>query len=303
MTAPKPGIAAPTPGGGRRVLSARDLAYQPMLKIERAKHHINTLSAKVDAFIAQKPFEMYIFIEPAKKRAALRTRAKEPIPIEFSLLAGDAIHNLRAALDLTIFGLIKDRAPSVENIAFPFAKSEKALESTIMSRQIQFAGKKVVEAVTAMKPYPGGNAVLCAVHDLDIGDKHRLLLLNRRVAKPTADLLGKCGLGLPICGPGVLIFTTPEDEDLVVWNNVIVKRPPSNPVPVIYDLRAGRRHNAFWAIPWEHKTKVQPTFDITFTEGLLLDLGPLVATLRVMANAVEEAVILLTEAFAHPDNV
>ena len=267
---------------------ADELALAPRLKIKRAKHHINDLSAQIDAFMAKKPFKMFSIFDPANDRVALRTKAEIPIPPEFAVIAGDAIHNLRSALDLTIYAFAKDTAANRERIAFPFSKTEEGLKGAIPNAQVQFAGKKVVEAVTALKPYPDGNELLSSVHELDIRDKHRLLLLSRRVPKISADLLGKGGL--PFVGPGIFIFQTPEDEDLIVINrcfgtvgqriNLILSRPT----------------------PWEEETEVQPTFDISLAEALPLDVGPLVAALRICADAVDEAVGLLIEAFLDPDN-
>src|SRR5262245_37154064 len=203
--------------------TADELARGPRLKIERAKQHIADLSGQVDAFLAQNPFKLVTAFEPAKNRVAVRTKAKIPIPQEFSLLAGDAVHNLRSALDLVMYSFAKDRSPRPDKIAFPVSKTAQGLKDTITNAQVQFAGKKVVEAVTALKPYPNGNEILSGIHELDIRDKHRLLLVTRRVPKITADILGEGGL--PFFGPGVLIFQTPEDQDLIVLNNAWGTRP------------------------------------------------------------------------------
>jgi hypothetical protein len=269
--------------------TAEELGRAPRLKLKRAKQHITDLSGQVDAFLAQNPFKLITVFEPAKNRVALRTKAKIPIPQEFSLIAGDAIHNLRSALDLLMYSFAKDRSPRIDKIAFPFPKTAQGLKDTIANAQVQFAGKKVVEAVTALKPYPNGNKILSGIHELDIRDKHRLLFLTRRVPKITADILGEGGL--PFFGPGVLIFQTPEDQDLLVvndaWGSMAAR------------MRAIIQHKG----TWEEEAKFQPTLDITFAEGLpTFDVGPLVATLRVCADAVDEAITLLIEAFLHKDN-
>jgi hypothetical protein len=86
---------------------------------------------------------------------------------------------MRSALDLTLFVLAGDRSKKPRKIQFPFPKDANGIEDAIKKGQVEFAGKKVVEAVRLLKPYPTGNPILSGIHALDIRDKHRLLILSR----------------------------------------------------------------------------------------------------------------------------
>ena len=96
-----------------------------------------------------------------------------------ALVIGDAVHNLRSALDLLAFALVGDKCPTPgqrRQVQFPFSASANGLEATIKSRQISRAGEKVVREIKKLKPYPGGNETLQAIHDLDLADKHKLII-------------------------------------------------------------------------------------------------------------------------------
>jgi hypothetical protein len=62
-------------------------------------HHINELETRVNAFLARGIYS--IASEPGMQQGetAYRLHMSEPIPLEFSAIIGDALHNLRSALD------------------------------------------------------------------------------------------------------------------------------------------------------------------------------------------------------------
>src|SRR5207244_3719580 len=93
-------------------------------------------------------------------RIVFRTKTEKPIPPDFSLIIGDAVHNLRAALDLTLFPMACDRTRKPDRIQFPFARKLDGLKDAIDGGQVKFAGEKVVEAIRSLKPYPDGNKEL-----------------------------------------------------------------------------------------------------------------------------------------------
>ena len=110
-----------------------DLLHAPLLKLKRAEHHINDLSGQVNAFLAERPFRLMGYMGGNTGKFALRVKKDKAIPPEFSLIIGDAAHNLRAALDLTLFPMAMDRAPKVDRNQFPFAKddSDKAFKKRL----------------------------------------------------------------------------------------------------------------------------------------------------------------------------
>jgi hypothetical protein len=272
------------------------LSYGPRLKIERAKHHIADLNTRIEAILAEKPFHVVRHYQPKARKVSLLTKSNKPsaIPDEFSLIIGDAAHNLRSALDLTMYAIAKRRAPSVHKIEFPFPRKAEGLEGAINAAQVKFAGTNVVEVVRALKPYPDGNKFLWRLHATDVRDKHHLLVLSRRVAQITGDeigaLLGPVG-GPKMSGPGVLQFTGPEDQ----------------PFFTITDATFGRSRIERRAIvrqgDWEEKTDIQPAFCVAFGIGEPFSGISVIVALNRCLETVKEAVDSLIAAYLAPSNV
>jgi len=156
-----------------------ELLAGPLAKVERAKHHIDDLNGRVEAYTSQRPLRVYRSTDGKINKVSYVVKNKIPVPAALALVIGDAVHNLRSALDLLAFALVGDkcRTPGQQRqVMFPFGASANKLEATINNRQINLAGKKVVQEIKKLKPYPGGNEMLQAIHDLDIADKHKLIL-------------------------------------------------------------------------------------------------------------------------------
>ncbi len=95
------------------------------------------------------------------------------ITLKPGAIIGDAIHNLRAALDLMASELARRNGASDKDVYFPFAASADDLDAAIKARCFHKAGPASVKLLKeSIHPYRGGNDTLCAVHDLDIQDKH-----------------------------------------------------------------------------------------------------------------------------------
>ena len=97
---------------------------------------------------------------------------------EIALITGDAIHNLRASLDHAWVSIIRHlKLPVTKWTKFPFAESAEALDKTLGERKIVSASPALFKKISAeVQPYRGGNALLWALHDADIADKHKLLI-------------------------------------------------------------------------------------------------------------------------------
>ena len=68
---------------------------------------------------------------------------------------------------------------SDDNVYFPFASREDELDGQIARRHFDRAGLDAVRLLKEWKPYTGGNIELRAIHDLNIQDKHRELIVQR----------------------------------------------------------------------------------------------------------------------------
>ena len=97
------------------------------------------------------------------------------LPIEILSAAGDAIHNLRSALDHLAWQLAhwKGHKPT-EHTGFPIGKSLANYKS-MRARKVAGMCPEAKKAIDDLKPYRGGNQALWRIHYLDIADKHRQL--------------------------------------------------------------------------------------------------------------------------------
>jgi hypothetical protein len=98
------------------MLTADELLHAPGLKMERARHHINDFNTRIDAFLAERPSKLIERFQYQAGKRTLRVKAEKPVSEDFSLIVGDAIHNLRAALDLT---LLRWLDTSLQKFTFP----------------------------------------------------------------------------------------------------------------------------------------------------------------------------------------
>jgi len=68
-------------------------------KVERAEKHIEDLLLACEAFFDSKPYEIEIKVDPDKSERSYHLVRMAEVPDEIMLICGDAIHNLRSALD------------------------------------------------------------------------------------------------------------------------------------------------------------------------------------------------------------
>ncbi len=166
------------------------------LKLERAAEHLQEFNREAIAYLNSKPCAIVVEPFPGGLHEQMGTqswnaRIRKAIPTKFSTLIGDAVHNLRSALDLLICDLVRINNKNPDNVYFPFCSSAADLPHAIRKRNVHRAGRDVVQAIESLKPYKGGNVVLRLIHDLDIADKHQALLpVLSGVSLPLGKLFG-----------------------------------------------------------------------------------------------------------------
>lgn len=70
-------------------------------KLDRAREHLEELDTYIDTFLDSDPYTMTISHEP--DRVVGHLVYKTPIPIGWSVVLGEIIHNMRSALDNTVY--------------------------------------------------------------------------------------------------------------------------------------------------------------------------------------------------------
>lgn len=147
----------------------------PKLKVRRAKRHIQDLTELILKFGAEHRPTINTTSADGYPRISLIT-PEIPLPDEIPLIAGDTIHNLRTSLDLMMCDVLRAQDKSTSNIKFPFAATQDDLEKILNKSNARRAGPEVIELIRSYKPYKGGNIGLRGLHDLDISDKHKLII-------------------------------------------------------------------------------------------------------------------------------
>jgi hypothetical protein len=205
-------------------------------KIERAKKHIADLSAIVstlpDAYVST--------IEPnAKLGQTIKYTPPDvtQIAAEMAVIIGDALHNLRTAIEYSYLGAVQRHAPSVcdKYTKFPTGETRKNVEDALRNRKLDVLCPNLFNwIVTNVKPYVvGGNCLVKMLHDLDVSDKHWLLTPLMRVATIT-DIVVEDDKGYittgntyPITGDGPYFLDFPP--------NYKVKNKGKLTVDVVFD--------------------------------------------------------------------
>lgn len=259
--------------------SLDDLPKVARLKIERARRHIEELRSEVAAYLASRPMRLMVRQrrEPPEKVLAVERIA--PIPDDFSMLIGDAVHNLRAALDLFAYSLVGDLASNPDQIYFPFSKGRESADQTIRMRQMHLAGEDVVSAIASLECFPGGNRWLHGLHLLDIADKHKLIIATGRAAQLSADEVRFLLPEVPINGPGNVKFLTQDD---------VIAR-------VVFTINRQQRRGME---EFAHEAHIQPAFTICFAQGGPLEGEEVLPALDEMSNEVVRAIRDVTAAKA-----
>jgi hypothetical protein len=158
--------------------NSEPLFAESLFKLERAEGFIHELEANLEAYRASNP----------AKVAGIDSTVNPPtLKIEWAgtgllpgAIIGDVIHNTRTALDLMASELVRRGGESDKDVYFPFANESDKLDQVIKNRNFDRAGQDAVDLLKTFKPYRGGNAALRALHDLDVQDKHKTLIVTSK---------------------------------------------------------------------------------------------------------------------------
>ena len=152
------------------------------MKLERAEEHLQALESGVNAFLASNPYTVSRDYDDQDELYRFRINICEKVPPRLGLLAGDAVHNMRAALDALTWqlALLTTSRPR-HRTEFPvFAKATAKAKKDINSR-LRDIPQKAQDVIKSLQPYHLGQKsethVLWVLHCLDITDKHKIIPL------------------------------------------------------------------------------------------------------------------------------
>ncbi|TKT65851.1 hypothetical protein YA62_010160 [Agrobacterium sp. LC34] len=240
------------------------------LKLSWANRHIKDLNTILNDFVASDFYTLKNEFDSTVGFYQITFQTKKEPPPFIPLLIGDAIHNLRVALDHAAAEIV-----GVDNagISFPF---HELRQNHIDANGTLLGHAKTIERakqgfgyfiLNEIRPYADGdgNKLLWSLSKLDNVDKHRLLI-------------------------PVLAITSVDVHDLYdKVNHITIShlRGEVDPNGFI-DLVGSDNH-------FEIRGEIQPGFTVLFGDGTYFDNNPVIKTLVEISNAVLKALRQLEE--------
>jgi hypothetical protein len=197
------------------------ISHQATLKVERANEHIAHLRESLVAL--EKTYTSHVELDPKTGlQNLIHTVPSLATSLQkLSLIAGDAVHNLRSALDIAWFETLERIAPATRRNfrKFPVRQGRKELEAALKGIKIQERCPALYTMmVSTIKPYiSGDNSVLGILHNLDIEDKHILPLQLGTWAEIRGVIVAEkngytaSGSGMPVQSLGPYVISFPGD--------------------------------------------------------------------------------------------
>lgn len=147
------------------------------VKTERADKHIHDLAERIRSFGDSRPCTISHKDDTNLGERIYYVDYIRPIPLEFSAIIGDALQNLRSALDHLATHLVNIGSdPMTQKPYYPIFESSHEYEAGKM-RKIQGMSPEAIKAIDATEPYARGNGwVLRDLQILNNRDKHCLLI-------------------------------------------------------------------------------------------------------------------------------
>jgi hypothetical protein len=231
-------------------------------KIERADTHIEEFKIGLTKFMGSKPAPYAVRVDPETESGEpiVHTLKADAIPLSLMAIVGDAVHNLRSALDHIACALVWDTGSEpLKQVEFPILDGPIVTqkdEARFMTK-VQGMRQDAIDAIRGIRPYKGGNDLLWRLHRFDVIDKHKMLVaaLGNITAvnglPPLEDQWnGDRWLGIP--GAPLILkegqqFTpkmlgTKVDKDSTFFAEVVFNQPNvAEGWPVVLALRQMRR--------------------------------------------------------------
>jgi len=172
----------------------------PRAKLERANRHLHELERSLggEFFTLAHSTHPYVVLaedDHETGQVSYKLGKVPPIPPEISAIAGDAVHNLRSALDLLMTQLILAAGETPGREYFPIAETPEKFVARCRAEIEGRITQDALDVLLACEAYRGGTGdALWRVHKLDVEDKHRLLFVfgvvprSQTLPMPVSDL-------------------------------------------------------------------------------------------------------------------
>ncbi len=194
-----------------------DLFDDARLKIARADKHIAELNAAIAAL--KDNYTASVEQSEAGHQSLIHACPELQDALRnLTLIIGDAIHNLRAALEFAwIATLEKQHIPyDPKHVSFPIRDTLQDVEGALNGIKLNTLSPKLYDQIVkGTQPCrEGKGSVIWTIHNLDISDKHLLLLELEPMAdisdiivqKPDGEIVRGFGGAIRSPGPYIIAF-------------------------------------------------------------------------------------------------
>jgi hypothetical protein len=245
----------------------RDWAFSGGAKIERAKEHVADFERSSRAFLEAHPYSAISQFDPQRREISFIVQKGHTIPARLASITADAIHNLRASLDILWHQAWSKGTPGQRKQYFPLVRNAHELEARFKSVK-QIHHKAAVDILRAIKYDEAWNK-LHALNEIDARDKHEMPILAAATYKkiimklpPDVALQGKTGV---------------QFVSELASGFIFLKYGTQLPLVMTIDTNAGPVTDM----------ECDLTADIAFGHGEILEGEPVLKTLHESAQIVD----------------
>ena len=244
------------------------------------------LKAEIGAFTHT---DNYVVIRHVDHKAmeCTFTAIPQTIPLRFSVLAGEIIHHLRSSLDHVAWALVlaRHKTPSFK-VQFPICLTEKEFIAATKRGIMKGISARAQAVIQSIQPYrdvnfgrnPADN-FLNILHELDIADKHTLLV----VAISAAVLPNQLHFW-----PGTMADTQLSEFNPKRWANQRLRAEPGG--TVILKMKFSKMHP-------ELRVDADIRYEVALEKFGTREIEPLVPSLMSLHKITVETVHLFDGEF------
>ena len=178
------------------------------VKIDRARHHLDELK------LLLRSEELFTYVADTdwlQRRRQIRAKRNEVACTRTALICGDIVHNLRSALDHVYWDRVSPCVTdpkAIRNIQFPVGDDEAHLERRLKACSAALVSPNFVQAIRDLRPCLNavGHSSLWQLNELDIRDKHKLLIPIGEAKDYTGEVLKPQVPDFPFLVSGVVVM-------------------------------------------------------------------------------------------------
>jgi hypothetical protein len=252
-------------------------------KLDRSHETLMAVAAEIAHFFEEeaKPWRIDLRSEEGGLRFVWRAHEVRPPPARFSVMAGEIVHGLRSSLDHMVCAMVLARGNTIGAWhKFPVHYDSAKFFEAVKSRALDGISAPARSWIESLQPFADlqRNAIVGALHDYDVINKHRLLPLAQSV-------LAFDNVALHLEGQDP---TVAEGEEVTLASTIEV-RPMRRLTPEgedILSLALGRVHLNL-------RPEAQFAHFLAFEKIGLFEMQPMLPTL---AAALDHVRAIITEA-------